>query len=615
MKVFKAAVAITLRHPLYLLVYAVVLSLLGVLMASSLSFGEGDDAPFAAYRAKFSVIDRDGSGPFPGTGGLPGRARDRDAAGRRRDRPAGRRGERKRLVRPHRAGRVRAGGPRRRARRRRRAHARDGIQLLVARRQSSGSEGQRVRGACPCLCGARPRRIVGRRRRACGRRDGRVGTGGHRAARQRIGKRAALRVLFQLGHLHAVRLHRRVRGIAHGHAQPHRPQTAQPRVSPADDRIQPAGRSCSACGDHGSVAVDRGAGVSSRSAKPRRRSAPRGLRSCWRCRSRSPPSRCRRDTCSGRWGRARRSATLSATSRAWRCRSWAAYGCPSTRWIPPCRRSDAFRPLSGTPTRCRRRPRSRLPRPKRSRRSSATWACSCCSRSLSSPSRSWRAGCACKAPTPAAMRLRRACGGSARARGERKAGEPDAGRQDASAAGADERPPAPAAFVGGRTFQRLRRRRRIEKADRRSADAGTSLHQRKHWQPNGEAPAIVVAGFRAEASCANRRSPIDRKKTGRRMREDRLGAPQVHSAQEAPSSQRERHPANSNPSLAAAGTYADGHGLRKRIYRFAHGDTCRQARLSMTSSEAAKRTRGAGARERASPMRARDFDAETEGGS
>lgn len=61
MKVFKAAVAITLRHPLYLLVYAVVLSLLGVLMASSLSFGEGDDAPFAAYRAKFSVIDRDGS--------------------------------------------------------------------------------------------------------------------------------------------------------------------------------------------------------------------------------------------------------------------------------------------------------------------------------------------------------------------------------------------------------------------------------------------------------------------------------------------------------------------------------------------------------------------------
>ena len=36
MKVFKAAVAITLRHPLYLLVYAVVLSLLGVLMASSL---------------------------------------------------------------------------------------------------------------------------------------------------------------------------------------------------------------------------------------------------------------------------------------------------------------------------------------------------------------------------------------------------------------------------------------------------------------------------------------------------------------------------------------------------------------------------------------------------
>lgn len=61
MQVFKAAVAIALRHPLYLLVYAVGLSLMGVLMAGSLSFGEGDDAPFEAYRATFSVIDRDDS--------------------------------------------------------------------------------------------------------------------------------------------------------------------------------------------------------------------------------------------------------------------------------------------------------------------------------------------------------------------------------------------------------------------------------------------------------------------------------------------------------------------------------------------------------------------------
>ena len=61
MQVFKAALRVVLRHPLYLLVYAVFLSFMGVLMASSLPFGEAGDAEFVGHRTRFSVIDRDGS--------------------------------------------------------------------------------------------------------------------------------------------------------------------------------------------------------------------------------------------------------------------------------------------------------------------------------------------------------------------------------------------------------------------------------------------------------------------------------------------------------------------------------------------------------------------------
>ena len=61
MQVFKAALRVVLRHPLYLLVYAVFLSFMGVLMASSLPFGEAEDAEFVGHRTRFSVIDRDGS--------------------------------------------------------------------------------------------------------------------------------------------------------------------------------------------------------------------------------------------------------------------------------------------------------------------------------------------------------------------------------------------------------------------------------------------------------------------------------------------------------------------------------------------------------------------------
>lgn len=61
MQVFKTAVKTVFRHPIYLLVYTVFLSMMGILMASSLPFGEGEDAQFAQFQTKFSVIDRDGS--------------------------------------------------------------------------------------------------------------------------------------------------------------------------------------------------------------------------------------------------------------------------------------------------------------------------------------------------------------------------------------------------------------------------------------------------------------------------------------------------------------------------------------------------------------------------
>ena len=61
MQVFKAALRTVLRHPLYLLVYAAFLSLMGVFMASGLSFGGSDAAAFVPYETTFSIIDRDGS--------------------------------------------------------------------------------------------------------------------------------------------------------------------------------------------------------------------------------------------------------------------------------------------------------------------------------------------------------------------------------------------------------------------------------------------------------------------------------------------------------------------------------------------------------------------------
>lgn len=61
MQVFKTAIRTVLRHPMYLIVYAGFLSLMGVLIASGLTFGSADDTGFSPYVTKFAVIDRDGS--------------------------------------------------------------------------------------------------------------------------------------------------------------------------------------------------------------------------------------------------------------------------------------------------------------------------------------------------------------------------------------------------------------------------------------------------------------------------------------------------------------------------------------------------------------------------
>ena len=61
MQVFKTAIKTVLRHPMYLIVYAGFLSMMGVFIASGLTFGGTNDSEFSPYETKFAVIDRDGS--------------------------------------------------------------------------------------------------------------------------------------------------------------------------------------------------------------------------------------------------------------------------------------------------------------------------------------------------------------------------------------------------------------------------------------------------------------------------------------------------------------------------------------------------------------------------
>lgn len=60
MKVFKCALEVCLRHPVYLIIYVGFLSLMGLFMAGGLTFNAESDS-FEAARAPYTVIDRDQS--------------------------------------------------------------------------------------------------------------------------------------------------------------------------------------------------------------------------------------------------------------------------------------------------------------------------------------------------------------------------------------------------------------------------------------------------------------------------------------------------------------------------------------------------------------------------
>lgn len=60
MSIFKAALRVALSHPVYLLVYAVWLSAMGVFVTSGVAADTGQDE-FESYTANIAVIDRDGS--------------------------------------------------------------------------------------------------------------------------------------------------------------------------------------------------------------------------------------------------------------------------------------------------------------------------------------------------------------------------------------------------------------------------------------------------------------------------------------------------------------------------------------------------------------------------
>lgn len=59
MRVFKYALTVCARHPIYLIIYVGFLSLMGLFMAGGLTFG-GESDDFEATRVPFTVVDRDG---------------------------------------------------------------------------------------------------------------------------------------------------------------------------------------------------------------------------------------------------------------------------------------------------------------------------------------------------------------------------------------------------------------------------------------------------------------------------------------------------------------------------------------------------------------------------
>ena len=61
MSIFRTALRVAAAHPVYLTVYVVFLSLLGVLVIGDLGTGAAAAASGPAFEARVAVVDRDGS--------------------------------------------------------------------------------------------------------------------------------------------------------------------------------------------------------------------------------------------------------------------------------------------------------------------------------------------------------------------------------------------------------------------------------------------------------------------------------------------------------------------------------------------------------------------------
>ena len=61
MSTFKTALRMALAHPLYLLIYTVFISLMGVFIAASVSWNSSQLTEYKPYDANVIVVDRDGS--------------------------------------------------------------------------------------------------------------------------------------------------------------------------------------------------------------------------------------------------------------------------------------------------------------------------------------------------------------------------------------------------------------------------------------------------------------------------------------------------------------------------------------------------------------------------
>ena len=61
MSIFRTALRVAAAHPIYLTVYVVFLSLLGVLVIGDLGTGAAAAASGPAFEARVAVVDRDGS--------------------------------------------------------------------------------------------------------------------------------------------------------------------------------------------------------------------------------------------------------------------------------------------------------------------------------------------------------------------------------------------------------------------------------------------------------------------------------------------------------------------------------------------------------------------------